>query len=98
MQEKRLLRLIELTYKTYLASTGVTANVIGMRTGASAFVHRKAMASEEPLEVKAFANQLRSSGFASLRRSSSGPEHRFISTSGYAMPQTDAPTTPARND
>ena len=59
----------------HLAMTGVMAMVSGTRTGSSALVHRKAMAKEEPLLVRALASHERSSGVASALSSSSGSGH-----------------------
>ena len=53
----------------HLATIGVTPIVKGTLTGSSAFVHKKAIAKDEPLLVTAFASQERSSGLASAFRS-----------------------------
>ncbi len=55
--------------EVHRATAGVSASVIGARTGSSALVHRKAIARSEPLLVSAFASHPRSS--ASSRSSSS---------------------------
>lgn len=53
----------------HLATIGVTPIVKGTLIGSSAFVHKKAIAKDEPLLVTAFASQERSSGLASAFRS-----------------------------